>query len=181
VDYLAQVALTKTVLPIMEGLDEARIINIGSVASKIGVPVRTAYCGAKHALLGYMDALRTETVLTGHSHIHILNIILGSTSTSLTTRAVVGMSREGVTPEVFSGLDPNIEGGMNACIVANRILSISHRKSTTEAWIAQGKEYLILVLNQYIPKTALIILTRSAGRQYVVKSANADTARVKCE
>jgi short-subunit dehydrogenase len=181
VDYLAQVALTKAVLPNMEALDEARIINIGSVAGKIGVPVRTAYCGAKHALLGYMSALRTETVLTGHSHIHILNIILGSTSTSLTTRAVVGMSKEEVTPEVFSGTDPNIEGGMNAGIVAGRILAISYRKSTTEAWIAPGKEYLILVLNQYMPKTALIILTHSAGQQYVVKSADADNERVKCE
>ena len=180
VDYLAHVAVTKTILPVMEGLKEARIINIGSVASKIGAPARTAYCGAKHALLGFMNALQTETVLNGHSHINILNIILGSTSTSLPTRAVVGMSKDG-KPATFLGIDPNIAGGMNANVVANRILAISYQKSSSEAWIAKGKELIVLFLNQYFPKISSFLLVKTVGKQYLVKVVPNDEIRVKSE
>ena len=47
VDYLAHVTITKTLLS--GSSPPARIINVGSIAGKMGVPVRTAYCGAKHA------------------------------------------------------------------------------------------------------------------------------------
>lgn len=63
VDYLSCVALAKAVLPSLASSSAAaggRIINISSVAGKIGAPLRTAYAGAKAALLAFFDALRVE-------------------------------------------------------------------------------------------------------------------------
>src|SRR6185437_1879225 len=36
------------------------IINIGSALAYRGIPLQSAYCGAKHAIRGFTDALRSE-------------------------------------------------------------------------------------------------------------------------
>ena len=66
----------------MQARGGGRIINISSVAGKLGVPLRTAYCGAKHALLGFMDSLRNEEFARG-SGISITNACPGSVRTNV--------------------------------------------------------------------------------------------------
>lgn len=60
VDYFAPIALTKLVLPEMISRKSGQFVVTSSVAGKYGVPMRTAYCAAKHALHGYYDTLRLE-------------------------------------------------------------------------------------------------------------------------
>jgi NADP-dependent 3-hydroxy acid dehydrogenase YdfG len=60
VDYFAPIALTKLVLPKMIERKSGQLVVTSSVAGKYGVPLRTAYCAAKHALHGYFDTLRIE-------------------------------------------------------------------------------------------------------------------------
>lgn len=60
VDYFAPIALTKLVLPRMIARKKGHLVVTSSVAGKYGVPMRTAYCAAKHALHGYFDTLRLE-------------------------------------------------------------------------------------------------------------------------
>lgn len=60
VDYFAPIALTKLVLPQMIERKRGHLVVTSSVAGKYGVPMRTAYCAAKHALHGYFDTLRLE-------------------------------------------------------------------------------------------------------------------------
>ena len=36
------------------------IVNISSIAGKMGLPLRTAYSASKFAIIGMMDALRLE-------------------------------------------------------------------------------------------------------------------------
>ena len=171
VDYLAHVALVKKVLPTMENNPDARIINTLSVASKIGVPVRTAYCGAKHALYGFMNALRIECILRGHEQIHILNLILGSTNTDLPTRAVVGATNGQVDTIGSAAKDTNLVNGLDVVFVAERTLAVSFRRSISECWLAKGKELLILYLNQYVPRTAYKLMTKSVAKQYAVEKS----------
>lgn len=166
VDYLSHVCLTKSVLPGMEQKSDARIINMGSIASKMGVPARTAYCGAKHALVGFMEALRGECILHGHDHIHVLNAIVGSTDTPLPLAAVTDVS--GSTIETFGEADKNISNGMSVEFVTERILSVSYHKTVDECWLAKGKELVALYIRQYLPQTALKLLLRSLGKQYTV-------------
>jgi short-subunit dehydrogenase len=60
IDYFAPVRLTQLVLPHMIERGSGHLSVISSIAGKIGVPLRTAYCSAKHAVVGYFDALRAE-------------------------------------------------------------------------------------------------------------------------
>lgn len=167
VDYLAHVALTKAVLPAMLELKSSgRIINTLSVCSKIGVPSRTAYCGAKFALKGWMDALRSECILRENS-LHILNACIGSTNTPLPFRAVTNVSADGKV-ETFKQKDDNISKGMSPTFVAERMLSTSYHKSVNECWLAKGKELVLLYVNQFLPATAFNLMVKSAGKQYAV-------------
>ncbi len=60
VNYLAQVALAKAVLPSMVARRSGRIVVVSSLAGKIGTPGRSAYSASKHALHGFFDSLRAE-------------------------------------------------------------------------------------------------------------------------
>lgn len=71
VDFFAPLRLTQLVLPAMVQRGSGRIINNASVAGKVGSPLRTGYCAAKHALVGWSDALRAEIAQYG-VHVHVL-------------------------------------------------------------------------------------------------------------
>ncbi|KAB7647482.1 SDR family NAD(P)-dependent oxidoreductase [Polymorphobacter fuscus] len=60
VDFFAPLRLTQLVLPAMVKRRSGALVNIASVAGKVGSPLRTGYCAAKHALVGWSDALRAE-------------------------------------------------------------------------------------------------------------------------
>jgi len=60
VDVMGQIALTKAVLPHMLERQSGHLAVTASVAGKVGVPLRTGYCAAKHAVMGFFDALRAE-------------------------------------------------------------------------------------------------------------------------
>lgn len=71
VDFFAPLRLTQLVLPSMIARGSGRIINNASVAGKVGSPLRTGYCAAKHALVGWSDAMRAEISQYG-LHVHVL-------------------------------------------------------------------------------------------------------------
>jgi short-subunit dehydrogenase len=59
-DYFSVIALTKLVLPSMIARKAGHFVVTSSVAGKFGVPMRSAYCAAKHALHGFFDTLAVE-------------------------------------------------------------------------------------------------------------------------
>jgi len=56
--------LTSRVLPIMKLANQGHIVAISSVAGKYGHPFNAAYVAAKHAVAGFIAAIRTELVGT---------------------------------------------------------------------------------------------------------------------
>lgn len=60
VNYLGLVRCTQAVLPHMKARRSGRIVNIASLAGKIGTAKSTAYTATKHAVLGFTNALRQE-------------------------------------------------------------------------------------------------------------------------
>lgn len=60
VNYMGMVRCTKAVLPHMKEARSGRIVNIASIAGKIGTSKSTSYTATKHAVLGFSSALRQE-------------------------------------------------------------------------------------------------------------------------
>jgi len=60
IDYFGTVNMTRLLLPGMIERGSGHIINVSSIAGVIGIFGYTAYCGAKFAVKGFSDALRSE-------------------------------------------------------------------------------------------------------------------------
>lgn len=63
---------TRSVVPYMRKSGGGRIVNIGSLAGKVGEDNRTAYCAAKWGLEGLSAALREELV-RDNIHVHLIS------------------------------------------------------------------------------------------------------------
>lgn len=60
VSYLGYVYGTQAALTRMLPRDRGTIVQVGSALAYRGIPLQTAYCGAKHAIQGFNEALRCE-------------------------------------------------------------------------------------------------------------------------
>jgi 3-dehydrosphinganine reductase len=78
VNYYGTLHVVKAVLPAMLARGSGYIVNIGSVASRIGVFGYSAYSGSKFAVAGYTDVLRME--LKPHG-IHVSLVLPTDTDT----------------------------------------------------------------------------------------------------
>jgi NAD(P)-dependent dehydrogenase (short-subunit alcohol dehydrogenase family) len=65
VTYFGQVHGTRAALKRMLPRDRGTIVLVGSALAYRGIPLQTAYCGAKHAVQGFLDALRPELLHRG--------------------------------------------------------------------------------------------------------------------
>ncbi len=45
--------------------DRGAIIQVGSALAYRGIPLQSAYCGAKHAVQGFNESLRVELLNSG--------------------------------------------------------------------------------------------------------------------
>ena len=60
VTYLGYVYGTMAALRRMRPRDRGTIVQIGSALAYRGIPLQSAYCGAKHAIQGFHESLRSE-------------------------------------------------------------------------------------------------------------------------
>lgn len=67
VNYMGTVRCTKAILPHMLKAGKGKIVNIASMAGKIGSAKSTGYSATKHAVLGFTNSLRHELYGTGVS------------------------------------------------------------------------------------------------------------------
>lgn len=142
VDLTAPIALTQALLPNFAERGSGALVFISSVAGKVGVPMRTAYCAAKHGLVGYADALRAELSNRGVS-VHV--VVPGSVATDVARNALTGEgARRGVTDKAIEqGIPPGeaaaeiiagIASGQREIIVARRgELALAEARRTPDA------------------------------------------------
>jgi ketoreductase len=91
--------VTKTVLKHMPDHSAGRVINISSVLGKFGVPGYTAYCTAKHGMIGFTRALALEIVGRG---ITVNTICPGWVDTEMASLGINETAAlQGITPEEF--------------------------------------------------------------------------------
>jgi len=65
VSYLGYVNGTRSALRVMTPRDRGAIVQVGSALAYRGIPLQSAYCGAKHAIQGFNESLRTELLHEG--------------------------------------------------------------------------------------------------------------------
>lgn len=80
VTYLGAVHGTMSALARMRPRDRGTIVQVGSALAYRAIPLQSAYCGAKHALRGFTDALRSELLHDG-SGVHVTMVHLPALNT----------------------------------------------------------------------------------------------------
>ncbi len=126
IDLTAQIAASQALLPHMVERGSGKLVFISSIAGKVGVPLRTAYCAAKFGLIGYADALRAEMSTKGVD-VHV--VAPGSVATNVSRNALTadgserGKSDEAIdngipADEAARTMVDAIAGGQREIIVA---------------------------------------------------------------
>ena len=64
----------------MKPRDRGTIVQVGSALAYRGIPLQTAYCGAKHAIQGFHEALRCE-LLHEKSNVHVTMVQMPAVNT----------------------------------------------------------------------------------------------------
>ncbi len=80
VTYLGAVYGTLAALHRMLPRDRGTIVLVGSALAYRGIPLQAAYCGAKHAMQGFHDSLRTELMHDG-SNVKVTMVQLPAVNT----------------------------------------------------------------------------------------------------
>jgi short-subunit dehydrogenase len=130
IDLLAQIAFTQGLIGHMSSRGSGALGFISSIAGKVGVPLRTAYCAAKFGLAGYADALRAELSQSGVS---VHTIYPGSVATNVSRNALTG---EGAAR---GRSDKAIDNGIPADEAARTMLD-GIARGEREIIVAQGME-----------------------------------------
>ena len=80
VTYLGVVYGTLAALKYMLPRNRGVIVQVGSALAYRGIPLQAAYCGAKHAIQGFMDSLRAE-LLHDHSRVQVTMVQMPALNT----------------------------------------------------------------------------------------------------
>jgi short-subunit dehydrogenase len=80
VTYLGTVYGTMAALKRMNPRDYGCIVQVGSALAYRSIPLQAPYCGAKHAIMGFTDSLRSE-LIHDHSSIHLTMVQMPALNT----------------------------------------------------------------------------------------------------
>ena len=153
IDYLGTVALTKAVLPHFVERKSGQFVTVTSLMGKFSSPYRSGYCGAKHALHGFFDALRMEH---DKDNIKVTLICPGFVNTDVAKNALVGDGTKQNTQDTAT------QNGLPVNVFAKRMIK-AIQKQKFEAYIGR-KEVLGVYLKRYFPKFLHWYVLRSTVR-----------------
>jgi len=153
VNVLGQIALTKAVLPVMVAQGSGHVAVTASVAGKVGAPMRTGYCAAKHAVMGFFDALRTEVA---YLDIQVSTIVPGFIRTNIARNALTG------TGEAANKAEADIDEGMDVNECA-RVVIQGLAEGVKEIAVGEGPEMALLDLKRSDPEQTFSLLEGAAA------------------
>ncbi|WP_281846536.1 SDR family oxidoreductase [Olleya namhaensis] len=141
VDYLGTVALSKALLPHFIKNQSGHYVVVTSLMGKFSSPYRSGYCGAKHALHGFFDALRMEHQ---KDNVNVTLICPGFVNTNIAKNALIGDG------SLQNSQDDATENGLPIPEFCDRMIQ-AIQKEKFEAYIGQ-KEILGVYLKRFFPK-----------------------------
>lgn len=151
IDFLGTVALTKAVLPVFIKQQEGHFSVVTSLMGKFASPLRSGYCGAKHALHGFFDSLRLEHE---KDNIKVTIFCPGFIHTNVSMNSLTG---DGSAQQT---MDKATEGGLSAAECARQMVK-ALKKDRMEVAIG-GKEKYAILLKRFFPRLLHRIVSRSA-------------------
>jgi NAD(P)-dependent dehydrogenase (short-subunit alcohol dehydrogenase family) len=154
-NFFGLVRMTNAVLPIMRSRHKGRIINIASLAGRVGVPGHSFYSAGKYAVEGYTEALAAEVRQFG---IRVSTVEPGFFKTSLADHAPQASNqipdydtiREHLTEHFMKG----VETGGNPEKVARLILHILRSRHPKLRYPVGRGSRLVPLLKAIIPQRA---------------------------
>ncbi|HLV15462.1 MAG TPA: SDR family oxidoreductase [Xanthomarina sp.] len=141
IDYLGTVALSKALLPHFIKNQNGHYVTVTSLMGKFSSPYRSAYCGAKHALHGFFDALRLEH---DKDNIKVTMICPGFINTNIAINSLIG---DGSKQDYQ---DEATENGLTVYEFSKRMIK-AIEKEKFEAYIGK-KEVLGVYIKRFFPK-----------------------------
>lgn len=130
VNFFGAIEVARAVLPAMREKRSGTIVNVSSVAGKIGIPFAAPYCASKHALEALSDALRVEVAPFG---IRVAVIEAGPIGTQFGDRARASVARLFVSPGPYSSFYKNAERAMDTDFQAGKLPPESVARVIVEA------------------------------------------------
>ena len=118
IDYFGTLALTKALLPSMVKRGRGHFVVVTSLMGLFSSPLRSGYCGAKHALHGFFESLRAEHHDDG---LKVTMVCPGFIRTNISLNAVVGDGSQQGTMDAKTG------AGMTAEQCAERMVKAVER------------------------------------------------------
>lgn len=172
IDFFAPLRLTQLVLPDMIARGGGHIAVISSVAGKVGTPLRTGYSAAKHACIGYFDALRAE--LEASCGIRVTTIMPGYVQTNVSANALTGDgSPLGTT-------DGNIAAGIDPAVAARAIVD-GLAAGAREIVVAGEQESQALTLRANAPELLFDILSGEGARLMAARGGGGPNATLSAD
>jgi short-subunit dehydrogenase len=148
-NFFANTAVTKSVLPIMLEKKSGHIVVISSVLGKVALPNRSMYAASKHALHGFYDALRGEVF---RDNIGVTIICPGYVKTNISINALNASGKQ------YGKMDMGQENGISPEKCAKGIIrAVQNNKD--EVFIG-GKEIRVLLLKRFFPGLLNYIMKR---------------------
>jgi short-subunit dehydrogenase len=149
VSYLGFVYGSKAALWLMRPRNRGTIVQVGSALAYRGIPLQAAYCGAKFAIRGFTNSLRTE-LMHDNSGIHVTMVHLPAVNTPQFDWARTHMARQ--PRPVAPVFQPET--------IADSIYKAAHERKR-EYWLGRSTIEIVLgnflapaLLDRYLARTA---------------------------
>ncbi|XP_060082989.1 dehydrogenase/reductase SDR family member 7-like [Ylistrum balloti] len=142
VNTLGPISLTKAVLPVFIQQNFGQVVVTSSVAGKFGAPGLGSYCASKHALHGWFDSLRVESVM------YNINVTMACPG-PVFSEALIHAFTEDPDKKLGVTMKPE-EKRMSAARCAH-LMAVAMANNIDEVWITGNPELSFLYMNQYLP------------------------------
>ena len=146
-NFFSIVRMIQKIAPIMRKQKSGSIVNVSSVAGRIGFPVSPAYISSKFALEGLSECLRFELSPFG---INVITIEPGVIKTNFFDSMKMAKSSDSnsvyndITSKVISGVKMMAEMGTEPKEVANAILKSINDKNPLPRYIVGNDAMMFL-------------------------------------
>jgi NAD(P)-dependent dehydrogenase (short-subunit alcohol dehydrogenase family) len=148
VTYLGYVYGTMSALKRMQTRNRGTIVQVGSALAYRSIPLQAAYCGAKHAIVGFTDSIRCELTHT-NSNVHITAVHMPALNTPQFSWVKSRLPRRPQpVPPIF---EPEVAARAIVYAATHRRRELWVGAPTIEA--IQAQKFIPGLLDKYLGKT----------------------------